>query len=271
MTTRIRTNPNTLIAFAQSQIGYSERPFGSNNTKYGAWYGMNGVPWCAIFDSYASYHSGNPLPAVRTSKGYAYVPDLQAYAQRTGQYRTRGSGYSPKPGDRVLFNFGGRRVDHVAIVKQNLGGGRILTIEGNTNAAGSRTGGSVLEKVRVSGIAGYVDTDVISVPGNVDGGSLRRLIAAKVREQYGATPNMGGGHPNCCEVVALQQALNIVTGANLATDGKYGDSTIQAVLNFQRFMNAVGANIKDFPGASQEGTRWWLCAALQNIRDGKTP
>lgn len=270
--TRIAANPDTLLAYWQSQIGYSEKPFGSNNTKYGAWYGMNGVPWCAISDSYMAYFSGNPLPAIRTTKGYAYVPDIQAYAQRTGQYKTRSSGYTPKAGDRILFSFGGSRADHVGVVKAYLGGGRVLTIEGNTNAAGSRTGGSVLEKVRASSILGYVSIDVIRPPGNQNGGvNLRRLAAQKLREQYGATPDMGGGHPNCCEVVALQQSLNLVSGANLTTDGKYGDSTIKAVYNFQRFMNALGANITDFPGASGPGTRWWLCTALQNIRDGKTP
>lgn len=269
--TRIRTNPNTLIAFAQSQVGYSERPAGSNNTKYGAWYGMNGVAWCAIFDSYCAFHSGNPLPAVRTAKGYSYVPDLQAYARSTGQYKPRSSGYAPKPGDRVLFSFGGSRVDHVAIVKANLGGGKVLTIEGNTNAAGSRTGGSVLEKVRSSKIAGYVSVDAVGSTPNTDWSALRRLLAAKLREQYGATPDMGGNHPNCCEVVALQQSLNLVTGANIPTDGKYGEATINAVYNFQKFMNALGANIKDFPGASGPGTRWWLCSALQDIRDGKKP
>lgn len=268
---RIKTNPETLLAFTQSQLGYSEKPSGSNNTKYGAWYGLNGQPWCAIFDSYASFHSGNPLPRIRTDKGYSYVPDLQNYARDTGQYQPRSSGYTAKPGDRVMFSFGGSRVDHVAIVKAYIGNGRILTHEGNTNAAGSRTGGSVLEKIRSSNIVGFVSVDIVRPQSNIDGGSLRRLAAAKLREQYGATPDMGADHPNCCEVVALQQSLNLVTGANLTVDGKYGPATIKAVLNFQLFMNAAGATIKDFPGASGPGTRWTLCLCLQNIRDGITP
>jgi len=98
-----------------------------------------------------------------------------------------------------------------------------------------------------------------------------RLLAAKLREQYGACPNMTIGHPACCEVVALQQSLNLVANINppLSTDGVYGDQTAIAVANFQKFMNGLGANIKDFPGAALEGTRWWLCVCLQNIRDGK--
>lgn len=270
MITRLSTNPSQLLAYAQGQVGYAERPSGSNNTKYGAWYGMNGVAWCAIFDSYCSYFSGNPYPAIATTKGYAYCPDLQNYAQRTGQWKPRSSGYTPKMGDRVLFSFGGERADHVAIVKSFLGGGKILTIGGNTNGAGSRTGGSVLEKVHSSSILGFVSVDTHGGNPNADWAALRRLLAAKLREQYGATPDMGGGHPNCCEVVALQQSLNLVSdGPDIPTNGIYDDTTINAVLNFQRFMNGLGAKITDFPGASGPGTRWWLCTCLQNIRDGK--
>ncbi|HPT61510.1 MAG TPA: CHAP domain-containing protein [Bacillota bacterium] len=267
--TPIQGNPDTLLAFALSQVGYSENPRGSNRTKYGAWYGLNGQPWCAIFDSYVSSASGNPLPPIATSKGYAYVPDLEDYAKSTGQWRPRGSGYTPKPGDRVLFSFGKRRADHIGIVRNYVGGGRVATIEGNTNGAGSRTGGSVLEKVRSSNILGFVDVRVNAPAQVIDYSGLRRLLAAKLREQYGATPDMGGGHPSCCEVVALQQSLNLVANANLNTNGVYDDATILAVANFQKFMNGLGAKITDFPGASQAGTRWWLCTALQNIRDGR--
>lgn len=268
MSTRLAANPDTLIPYLRSQLGYSESPPNSNQTKYGEWYGMNRQPWCAIFDSYASYFSGNPLPAIRTTKGYAYVPDLLNYARARGQYKAVNSGYSPKPGDHVLFSFGGQRADHVGRVIQNLGNGSVRTIEGNTNGAGSRTGGSVLEKIRRAGIIGYASIDIIRPA--IDWAAVRRMAAAKLREQYGATPNMGGGHKACCEVVALQQSLNLVTGAGLSEDGDYGPKTIQAVWNFQLFMNGLGCGIQDYPGTSHEGTRWWLCVILQDIRDGKS-
>lgn len=271
MKTRVAANPFTLLATAQSQIGYSENPAGSNRTKFGQWYGMNGVAWCAIFDSWVSAMSGNPLPAIRTSKGYAYVPDMQAHAQATGQWKPRSSGYTPKGGDRILFSFGGSRADHVGIVKAYLGGGRVLTIEGNTNAAGSRTGGSVLEKVRSSSILGYVAVDY-NLPTGAPPINLRRIAAEKLRTDFGKCPNMGGGHPNCCEVVSLQQSLNLIFNKTMvATDGVYGDATINAVLTFQKFMNGLGCKINDFPGACADGTRWWINVALENIRDGKTP
>jgi hypothetical protein len=263
---RIVCNPDTHIPLLRSQIGYQESPRGSNRTKYCTWYGLIG-PWCAIFDSWASYHSGNPLPRIRTSKGYAYVPDLVDYAKRFGQWRSRQSNYQAKPGDRVIFSFGGERADHIGTVTQWLGNDTVRSIEGNTNGSGSRTGGMVLEKTRRSGIIGYVSVDI--PPRNINWAALRRMLAAKLREQYGACPNMTGGHGNKCEVVALQQSLNLVSGAGLKEDGVYGPTTVKAVYNFQLFMNRVGANIKDYPGAAMEGTRWWICMCLQNIRDGK--
>lgn len=267
MAKMIEANKAQVVALARTQIGYSERPPHSNRTKYNVWYGMNPAAWCAIFDSWVSHHSGNPLPHIRTSKGYAYTPDLQSYARRTGQLKS--AGYNPSPGDKVLFSFGGQRVDHVGIVGERgrLRDGRIHTIEGNTNAAGSRTGGSVLEKYRGSNIV-----NIVAVKAKVeaiDWAALRRLAAAKVREQYGAAPNMKQGHKACCEVVALQQALNLVSGVGLVEDGQYGPKTTRAVANFQKWMNALGAGIKDPAGQAHEGTRWWLCMALQSIRDGK--
>lgn len=37
---------NKVIEVARADLGYTESPPGSNMTKYGEAYGMNGVPWC---------------------------------------------------------------------------------------------------------------------------------------------------------------------------------------------------------------------------------
>jgi len=267
----ITANIEQVIATARSQIGYSESPRGSNRTKYGIWYSMNGVPWCAIFQSWCFALAGSPLPRISSTKGFSYVPDVQAYAKRTGTWKTR----NPKRGDLVLFSFGGRRADHVGLVQGVLPDGRIHTVEGNTNAGGSRTGGSVAEAYRRSGIIGYVSVNsgpsasAPTNPSNIDWAALRRLAAAQLRTSVGNMPNMDGNTGKSLHVVVLQQALNMVSGAKLREDGSYGPATIQAVVNFQKWMNALGAGIKDFPGACHEFTRWWLCVALENIRDGK--
>ena len=37
---------NRVLKIARADLGYTENPPGSNMTKYGEAYGMNGVPWC---------------------------------------------------------------------------------------------------------------------------------------------------------------------------------------------------------------------------------
>lgn len=148
----IRADLAAVVRVAESQIGYQERP--TNRTKYGRWYGMDGVAWCAIFMSWVFWHAGHPLPRIATAKGFAYVPDVVAYAKRHGQWRS--ASVRPEPGWLVVFSMGGRRPDHVGIVARVLPDGRVETVEGNTNGAGSRSGGAVLRKRRKARIIGYV-------------------------------------------------------------------------------------------------------------------
>ena len=38
-----------ILDTALAELGYRESPFGSNRTKYGQWYGLDGQPWCVMF------------------------------------------------------------------------------------------------------------------------------------------------------------------------------------------------------------------------------
>jgi hypothetical protein len=40
------------LAEALRHVGVRESPPGSNRTMFGRWFGVDGVPWCAIFVSY---------------------------------------------------------------------------------------------------------------------------------------------------------------------------------------------------------------------------
>jgi hypothetical protein len=133
---------------AQSQIGTTESPFGSNRTKYGVWYGFNGVPWCAIFATWADCTSEAPSQVFRKGSRWSYVPDIVYYAQRgmNGLYITS----SPRPGDIVCFDWGGDGVfDHVGIVEKGLNSsGGFVTVEGNTSGANWSNGGQVARCTR---------------------------------------------------------------------------------------------------------------------------
>lgn len=151
-----------VVALAATQVGYVERP--GNRTKYGAWFGWDGVAWCAIFASWVFAHSGQQLPPLSNSKGVAYVPLIKQRAEATGQWR--GAGYNPKPGDLCVFWFTSRP-DHVEVVggRGRLSDGRVHTFGGNTNYAGSRTGGMVVEALRRSNIHGFVAVDDVTPKG----------------------------------------------------------------------------------------------------------
>ena len=60
----------SIINIAKTEIGYTET--GSNDTKYGKWYGLNNNPWCAMFVSWCFNQAGlSSKIAAQTAKGFA--------------------------------------------------------------------------------------------------------------------------------------------------------------------------------------------------------
>jgi hypothetical protein len=128
-----------MVDIALSQVGTRERnsdgSYGSGNfTEYGAWYGLDGQPWCAMFVSWAADRAGvlnDVVPRhASTARG------VSAY-QEKGLYAPRGSGYIPREGDAIYFhNPATGRVNHVGIVVAfDHTNQRVYTVEGNTDNA----------------------------------------------------------------------------------------------------------------------------------------
>lgn len=141
------TSAADVLAIARNEIGYKESPSGSNRTKYGQWYGLNGEPWCAMFVSWVFDKAGLRLPA-STSKGFAYTPAGAAWFKRQGKWLTNIS-TKVTPGMVVFFYWPSMgRIAHVGIVEEVKPNGDLVCIEGNTDAAGGRTGGQVMRRVR---------------------------------------------------------------------------------------------------------------------------
>jgi hypothetical protein len=126
--------------------------------KYNQWYyGRDErAAWCAAFVSWCFYHEGLPLPA-STSKGFTYTPAGAAWFQRQGRWVPSG-GRRPEPGWVVFFDFpndGVNRISHVGIV-ESLRTDGFISIEGNTDERGGRTGGRVMRQTRRgSGVVGF--------------------------------------------------------------------------------------------------------------------
>ena len=131
-----------ILAVARRELGYTESPAGSNRTKYGKWFGLDGQPWCMMFVQWCFRQAGGQdlLPALTASCGA-----LMRAAQAKGCWVT--GGY--QPGDVVIYDFPGNNVktDHCGIVEQ-LSGGGIIAIEGNTGSGNDADGGQVQRRVR---------------------------------------------------------------------------------------------------------------------------
>ena len=137
------------LAVARRNLGVRESPPGSNRTPFGAWFGEDGVPWCAIFASYC-FVEGAGVVLGRghrraTARGVASVIDLEAWLRDSGQWWEDGE---PQRGDLALFNWDGGVPDHVGIVERRLAGGRFSSIEGNTAVGNDSNGGEVMRRIR---------------------------------------------------------------------------------------------------------------------------
>jgi cell wall-associated NlpC family hydrolase len=148
------------LAEALKHLGVRERPLNSNKQKFGVWFGLNGVPWCAIFVSYcfdvgAATLLGRGLTPAQGGyrRGVAYVPTLESWLRSRGKWVGR---TTPHPGDIAIFNWDGGVADHVGIVEKYLGNGKFLSIEGNTAVGNDSNGGEVMRRERnISQVDGF--------------------------------------------------------------------------------------------------------------------
>lgn len=164
-TTRAKSPQEKLIEIAGREVGKKETA-GSNrgpdvrkyqaatNLEPGAW------PWCAAFVCWCIQQwladpevktwlnlktttTSNWRP--RTALAFGFLKWAQARPATTTILPDTAE---PQPGDIVVFDF-----SHIGIVLNAAPNGKMLTIEGNTNGAGSREGDSVEGKIRSRSLA----------------------------------------------------------------------------------------------------------------------
>ena len=145
--------PENMVLLAREEIGVSEVD-GSNcgprvdEYKAATWLDSSkGWPWCAAFICWLLKEVTEEEDASFKRPQTAGAWDFENWAK---QESTRGvelrkpTNEDIKAGDIVIFTF-----SHIGLaVKDVDSSGYVITIEGNTNGAGSREGGSVLEKKR---------------------------------------------------------------------------------------------------------------------------
>ena len=140
-----------ILRIAASELGYREAPPESNRTKFGAWYGLDGQPWCMMFIQWVFWQArAESLLPVKTASCTA----LMQAAKTAGQWITDGF----RPGDVVLYDFSGkkRQPEHCGLLEA-VQDEFVVTIEGNTGAGNEANGGAVMRRKRgVSLVVGAV-------------------------------------------------------------------------------------------------------------------
>lgn len=144
------TTAERILSIARAELGYTETPAGSNRTKYGKWFGLDGQPWCMMFVQWVFYQAGavDLLPALTASCGALMRTGKEAGCWVTGGYQ---------PGDVVIYDFpGGAATDHTGIVER-VTPTSVVAIEGNTGAGNDANGGQVQRRTRpLSQVVGAV-------------------------------------------------------------------------------------------------------------------
>lgn len=131
-----------VLRVAGVEVGTVEGPR-TNEVKYNRWYyGRTvygrGYPWCATFVSWVMT-TANVGTFARNASVLGFIA---AFRQR-GQWHAGVAGIAP--GDVICFEF---RTGHHTGIVEKVGRFGVLTIEGNTDEAGGRTGGRVMRKDR---------------------------------------------------------------------------------------------------------------------------
>ncbi|HEX9968931.1 MAG TPA: CHAP domain-containing protein [Acidimicrobiales bacterium] len=165
------------LAKAAIHLGYTEGP-GVDETPFGAWSGHQFQFWCHSFVSKILDEAGEGIGKI------AYCPTGVVYWRERGQLHPE-----PQAGDVFYLYFKDLgRYAHTGFVKA-VDGNWIVTIEGNSNNDGSRTGTSVVSKRRkwkgTRTVFGRPNYDTQAVPFALGPVKLHPIVA----EQY---PEGGG-------------------------------------------------------------------------------
>jgi len=123
-----------MIGVALTQVGYREGY--NNDTKYGDWYGLPNMPWCAMFVSWVANQAGVPTSVIK--KAAKANPSSFGFSNYYSS-----SEYTPQGGD-LFFKKG---FSHVGMVYY-VDGSYFYTLEGNTNDSGGSEGVGVMIRRR---------------------------------------------------------------------------------------------------------------------------
>lgn len=123
-----KVTANQALGWAYGEVGYAEKPV--NQTKYGAYFDMQGAQWCGLFVQWlwtqCGWKVGKDFPYTY------YTPAGAAGWKKIHRLRTSGT---PTVGAQLFFDFPNDsldRISHTGLFVTTIGK-KWLTIEGNTS------------------------------------------------------------------------------------------------------------------------------------------
>jgi len=147
----------------RSNAGFYDASF-STKMKAAGWY--RGAPWCAFFTKHVYTAAYAEDKTLSTLIGNCFTGGVIDTFRRVKGNPAFTTGSVPKPGAVVLWRLGKTTKGHAGIVlsvdqKNNT----MTTVEGNTNASGSREGDCVAQKLRT--ITRSFRSDGLNVEGYI--------------------------------------------------------------------------------------------------------
>ena len=136
-----------IATIAATQVGYLEKASnsqldsftanaGNNNyTKYGKWYGKNGVAWCAIFVSWCANQANVSTSVIKKT---ASCDSSMNFFKNQGLFHASkyyGGNYTPKVGDIFFLGTSTTNATHTGIVV-GVNSTHITIIHGNSTSSG---------------------------------------------------------------------------------------------------------------------------------------
>lgn len=227
-------NRETVIQTAIKEIGTFEDPSGSNKTKYGKWYNLDRVAWCAIFVSYVFDKAKLPLGRIQTAKGYHHCQGAHNFFKGKNRLTK-----NPQKGDIVMFDWQADGwADHTGIFVKwtNAEKTDFTSIEGNTSTSNNSNGGMVMERNRrIEEVKSFVNPEVYD---NIPIVNPEEIITIGDRGS---------------EVAQVQKMLDDI-GYDTIADGWFGKNSAKSVKEFQKdnLMEVTGKVDEVTLGALQE-------------------